>query len=263
MGEERSFVVPQHMTRESVCTVPKKAEEQFAELSRGRTGDVSGRQYIEFLGLRLLLHPEGPKGWRVEVESVVPQAVEFWDHHKGIRRGDVLTKVDGREVASLDGAVLEKALFQKLKEPRRLVFKRSAVNHLRWLREGEVPGPWEEHGEVKVLTGLQRLAEELRSEEERRRLMEQQTLLTQELASKLSMSQESEREYVRAEAELFAAKNFREEKDEKMGALVEQMALETEETALKKLAKEHEIQSKEMQAEEDAWRRKKDTSLED
>lgn len=128
------------------------------------------------------------------------------------------------------------------------------------MREGPVAGPWDP-GEPKVLSGLQRLAEDLRVEEERRRLMEQQTVLAQELAARLALSQESEREYVKAEAELYAAKNLREEKDERMEALVEKMAWNTEETAMEKLAHEHEVHLAEMKAEADTWKRKQDSGL--
>ncbi|CAK9099834.1 unnamed protein product [Durusdinium trenchii] len=160
--------------------------------------------------------------------------------------------------------MLEKAFFHRSRKgPRHLVFRRSVLNHLRWLREGQVATPWEEQAEPKVLSGVQRLAEEVRAEEDRRRVMEQQTLLAQELAAKLTLTQESEREYVKAEAELFAAKNLRDEKDERMESLVEQMARKTEETALQKLSHEHEIHAAEMQAEAEAWRRKKDSNLED
>ena len=263
--DEPSFMVPaQHPARDAVCTIPVKAEEELKDFSRKKTDDGTGKQYIEFLGLRLLLHPEkGSKGWKVEVESILPQALQFWDHHKGIRRGDLLTSVDGREVANLDGALLEKLLFSTRSAKaslRQLIFKRSAVNHLRWMREGPVAGPWDS-GEPKVLSGLQRLAEDLRVEEERRRLMEQQTVLAQELAARLALSQESEREYVKAEAELYAAKNLREEKDERMEALVEKMAWNTEETAMEKLAHEHEVHLAEMKAEADTWKRKQDSGL--
>ena len=256
------MVPAQHPARDAICTIPIKAEEELKDFSRKRTDDGTGKQYIEFLGLRLLLHPEGPKGWKVEVESVLPQAIQFWDHHKGIRRGDLLTSLDGRDVANLDGAMLEKFLFanRSAKGLRQLVFKRSPVNHLRWMREGPVAGPWE-HAEPKVLSSLQRLAEDLRAEEERRRVMEQQTLLAQELAARLALSQESEREYVKAEAELFAAKNLREEKEDRIEALVEKMAWNTEETALEKLSHEQEVHLMEMKAEADTWKRKQDSGL--
>ena len=262
--DEPSFVVPaQQPARDAICTIPAKAEEELKDYSRSRTDDGTGKQYIEFLGLRLLLHPEmGSKGWKVEVESVLPQAIQFWDHHKGIRRGDLLTSLDGRDVANLDGAMLEKFLFanRSAKGLRQLVFKRSPLNHLRWIREGPVAGPWE-HAEPKVLSSLQRLAEDLRAEEERRRVMEQQTLLAQELAARLALSQESEREYVKAEAELYAAKNLREEKEDRIEALVEKMAWSSEEAALEKLAHENDIHLAEMKAEADMWKRKQDSGL--
>ena len=91
--------------------------------------------------------------------------------------------------------------------------------------------------------------------------MEQQTLLAQELAARLALSQESEREYVKAEAELYAAKNLREEKEDRIEALVEKMAWNSEETALEKLAHENEIHLAEMKAEADTWKRKQDSGL--
>ena len=91
--------------------------------------------------------------------------------------------------------------------------------------------------------------------------MEQQTLLAQELAARLALSQESEREYVKAEAELYAAKNLREEKEDRIEALVEKMAWSSEETALEKLAHENEIHLAEMKAEAHTWKRKQDSGL--
>ena len=54
--DEPSFMVPaQHPARDAVCTIPVKAEEELKDFSRKRTDDGTGKQYIEFLGLRLLL----------------------------------------------------------------------------------------------------------------------------------------------------------------------------------------------------------------
>ncbi|CAJ1360666.1 unnamed protein product, partial [Effrenium voratum] len=269
LGEDEGFTVPaQHPVRDALVLVPPKAEQELAELSRKRKSVAgTGMQYIEFLGLRLVLYPErGTIGWQVEVESAVPAAVEFWEQYKGIRKSDLLVKVDGREVAHMDGELLEKTLFRSVKGQRQLVFRRSAMNHLRWLREGPLcdPAQWEEQrAEPKVLSGLQRLAEELRAEEERRLVMEQQTALAQELAAKLIMTQEREREYVHAEAELYAAKNLRDEKEVRMEAMVEQMAWKMEEAALQRLAYEHEVQMAEAKAEADAWKRSKNKGLEE
>ncbi|OLP84954.1 hypothetical protein AK812_SmicGene34114 [Symbiodinium microadriaticum] len=184
--------------------------------------------------------------------------------HQGIRPGDTLIRVEGREVATMDG--------QAKGAWRQLVFKRTAVNHLRWLREGPLcsAARWED----------------LRAEEERRMMLEKQTVLAEQLAAKVAMTQEAilkanspkDGAYVRAEAELYAAKNLREEKEKqinmntgkhcnaklvarKMEAMVEEMARRTEDLALQKLATEHEVLESEKKAEAEVWRKKQGAGL--
>ncbi|CAE7326550.1 unnamed protein product [Symbiodinium natans] len=206
--------------------------------------------------------------WQVEVESAVPAALEFWDKYNGIRPGDTLVRVEEREVASMDGQALEKLLLSPrpaLGPWRQLVFKRTAANHLRWIREGPQGGArsWEENQSQQALSELQRLAEDLRAQDERRMLLEKQTTLAKQLAAKVSMTQEREQQYVRAETELYTAKSLRKEKERKMEVIAEEMARRTEDLALEKLAYEHEVLESEEKAEAAVWRKKKGANLEE